>query len=354
VFKLSRERARLLAMSVLHLLGSAKDGGAETYFLALVEAMARAGLDEACAIRAHTGREMRLEELAIPTSVLPFHGFDLMTRGRIARLARDYEARALIAWMNRAARYSPPGPWGRIGRLGGYYNLKYYRGFDVLVANTRHIAAWIAAQGWPADKVRYIPNFAVPGPQPALERALLDTPEGVPLLLSMGRLHEAKAQDVALKALVRLPEAWMWIAGAGPLEAELKDLAVQLGVEGRVRFLGWREDAAALYRAADACLFPSRFEPLGNVVIQAWAHGLPIVAARSQGPSDLIRNGEDGLLVPIDDEAALAEAAKRLLDERGLGARLAEAGARRVADEYAEAKVMADWFELLARFGEKS
>jgi len=339
-------------MSVLQLLGSAEDGGAETYFLALVRAMAEEGVVQACAIRDHAGRRAALEALAIPTEILPFGGpLDFKTRGKVARFAQAQRAGALIAWMNRAAIFTPNGPWGRIGRLGGYYGLKYYRGFDVLVANTRDIEAWIVRQGWPADQVRYIPNFAEPGPEPAASRAALDTPQDAPLFLAMGRLHESKAHDVCLKALAQLPEAYLWIAGSGPLEAELKALAVQLGVADRVRFLGWRSDASALYRAADACLFPSRFEPLGNVVIQAWAHGLPIVAAASQGPSELIADEVDGLLVAIDDDQALAKAAGRLVGEPGLAARLAQAGAARVAGEFSKASVLSEWRALLGAFG---
>jgi glycosyltransferase involved in cell wall biosynthesis len=339
-------------MSVLQLLGSAGDGGAETYFMALTQALAQDGLAQACAIRAHAGRETQLTALHIPTQALPFGGpLDLVTRGAVARLGKDRGAKALIAWMNRAASFSPKGPWGRIGRLGGYYDLKYYRGFDALVANTRDIQAWIVREGWPAERVRYIPNFAEPGPEPAAARADLETPDSAPLFLSMGRLHDSKAHDVSLKALARLPEAYLWIAGSGPLESELKALAAQLGVAERVRFLGWRSDASALYRAADACLFPSRFEPLGNVVIQAWAHGLPIVAAASQGPSDLIANEVDGLLVAVDDDRALAEAAERLIAEPGLGARLAQAGAERVASEFSKARVVSEWRALLSAFG---
>ena len=167
----------------------------------------------------------------------------------------------------------------------------------------------------------------------------------------MGRLHESKAHDVSLRALERLPEAYLWIAGSGPLEAELKALAAQLGVAERVRFLGWRSDASALYRAADACLFPSRFEPLGNVVIQAWAHGLPLVAAASQGPAELITDEVDGLLVAVNDDMALAAAADRLIAEPGLGARLAQAGAERVSREFSKARVIAEWRALLEPYG---
>jgi glycosyltransferase involved in cell wall biosynthesis len=270
----------------------------------------------------------------------------------VAAFARAEGAKLLLAWMNRAGAHTPKGPWTRIGRLGGYYNLKYYRGFDALVANTPDIRRWVIEQGWPEDRVVCIPNFAAPtdGVEP-VERATLDTPYGVPLLLGMGRLHHNKAHDVSLKALARIPEAHLWIAGAGPLEAELKALAAELGVAGRVRFLGWREDAAALYRAADICIFPSRFEPLGNVVIQCWANGLPVVAAASQGPGALIGDGEDGLLAPVDDAEALAAQVRRLLDDPLLPIRLIQNGHARVEGEFSEGAVVAQWLELFSRYG---
>ena len=197
-----------------------------------------------------------------------------------------------------------------------------------------------------------IPNFAEATVCEPASRAAESTPEGAPLLVALGRLHPSKAHDVALKALARLPGAWLWIAGEGPLEVELKALAARLEVADRVRFLGWRSDAAALYRAADVVVFPSRVEPLGNVVIQAWAHGAPLVAAASTGPAALVRDGEDGLLVPVDDDAALAVAVRRLLDAPGLSARLVEVGRARVAADFSRPSVVEQWRALFARFGE--
>ena len=340
-------------MSVLHLLGTSGDGGAETYFLDLVRALQRIGLPQAAAIRAHAVREAQLKAAGVPVKVLPFGGpIDLVTRFAAAGYGRLQGTKLALAWMNRAARHTPKGPWARVGRLGGYYNLKYYAGFDELVANTEDIAEWIVSQGWPAGRVRCIPNFAAVPPDAApVDRASLDTPTDVPLLLAMGRLHESKAQDVALQALAKLPDAWLWIAGAGPLEAKLHGMAEALGVSGRVRFLGWRNDPSALYRAADICVFPSRYEPLGNVVIQAWAHGLPVVAAASQGPKALIRNGQDGLLVPIDEADALVEAIRQLIAQPMLRASFAAEGANRVAAEFSEAAVVAQWKTLFADYG---
>jgi len=339
-------------MSVLHLLGSAGDGGAETYFSDMAAALHRAGLVQAFALRRHPERVAVLRALGAPVKVLPFGGpLDFTTRRGAGDLARQVGVKAAVAWMNRAARFTPKGPWARIGRLGGYYKLKYYRGMDMLVANTADIARWIEAQGWPAEKVRYIPNFAAADDGGPADRADLDTPADAPLLLTMGRLHPSKAHDIALAALALMPDAWLWIAGSGPQEGSLRRLAHDLDVEGRVRFLGWRTDAASLYRAADLCLFPSRYEPLGNVVIQAWAHGTPVVAAASQGPAALIRDGQDGLLVPIDDAEALARAAGSLLGDADRRARLAEAGLARVGADFSEERVVAQWRALLADYG---
>jgi len=341
-------------MTVLHLLGSPGDGGAETYFLHLARALAEDGLSQAAALHANSKREAALREMGVPAFVLPFDApFDFKTGPAIRRIAAELPSRVLLQWMNRAGRVVPrKGPWARIGRLGGYYDLKYYRGCSLLVGNTRDIVDHIVRHGWPADRAVYIPNFAEAAPEPAQDRAALDTPAGAPLLLAMGRLHKVKAHDVSLKALALLPEAYLWIAGSGPLEHELKALAQRLGVAERVRFLGWREDAAALYRAADVCLFPSRYEPLGNTVIQAWAHGAPIVAAASQGPGVLITDEEDGLLTPIDDVQALAAAARRVIEDRALAQRLSQAGLARVAGEFARAPVVARWREVFHGFGE--
>ena len=93
-------------------------------------------------------------------------------------------------------------------------------------------------------------------------------------MLALGRLHHNKAFDVAIRALVDLPGAVLWIAGKGPERNALQMLANQLGVSKRIRWLGWRDDVAALFASADVLVCPSRIEPLGNVIIEAWAQRL--------------------------------------------------------------------------------
>ena len=144
--------------------------------------------------------------------------------------------------------------------------------------------------------------------------------------MALGRLHENKAFDVLLAAFAQVPNAYLWIAGEGPLRETLEREAERLGVRARTRFLGWRQDVAALYETADILVCPSRHEPLGNVVIEGWAHGVPVVAADNLGPGALIKDGETGLLFPVNDANALATALKRLISNDELGRRLVENG----------------------------
>ena len=339
-------------MSLAHTLGSAVNGGAEAYFVSLVGAFARAEITQHAAIRTHAGREAALAAFGVPTRVLPFgKTFDFTTTPAIAAMAREADARIILAWMNRAAAATPRGPWKRVGRLGGYYKLKNYREYDALVGNTQDIVDWMVREGWPKERAHYIPNFAAPGVGERIERGALETPNDAPLLLGMGRLHQSKAHDVSLRALQQLPDAYLWIAGDGPDDAALKAQAQALGVANRVRFLGWRDDAPALYRTADVVVFPSRFEPLGNVVIQSWAHGVPVIAARAAGPSALIHDGEDGFLIEIDDSEALAAKTRMLLTDKALSAQLAANGARRVETEFSEAAIVAQWRALFDKLG---
>ena len=339
-------------MTLLHLLGAPGDGGAETYFVALIEALHSAGYTEAAATRPWPARDETLCAQGVQVANFPFTpATSLLSRIGVAGFARKVDAKILVSWMSRAAGAAPRGPWARIGRLGGYYDLKYFKGHDVLVGNTPDIVRHITDGGWPAERALYIPNFAKADDSGAVSRAIFDTPEGVPLFLGMGRLHSDKAHDVTLRALALMPDAWLWIAGSGPLDAELKAQAAALGVADRVRFLGWRQDAGALYRAADVCLFPSRIEPFGNVVIQAWAYELPVVAAASKGPASLIRDGENGLIVPMESPEALAEAAMSALTDASLRAKLIAGGMAEIEGRFSEAAVVAQWAALFAQYG---
>jgi glycosyltransferase involved in cell wall biosynthesis len=166
--------------------------------------------------------------------------------------------------------------------------------------------------------------------------------------LALGRLHENKGFDVLLAALARVPDLHLWLAGEGPLRGDLESQAAALGVAGRVRFLGWRDDVPALLAAADFLVSSSRHEPLGNVVIEAWAAERAVIATASAGPRELIRDGESGLLAPIEDAAALAAALARLAADPALRARLAAGGHAAYAAQFTESAVVRRYQDFFA------
>ncbi|WP_439579068.1 glycosyltransferase [Elioraea sp.] len=330
-------------------MAGAHYGGAETFFVRLCAALGAAGEELLAVIRRDADRAAALRRAGLAPVELGFGGpLDLLTRPRLARALRRFAPRVAMAWMNRAARFTPAGPWLRVGRLGGYYDLRYYAGFDHLVGNTRGIVEWVARQGWPRERVHHLPNFApdLSGAVPA-DRASLGVAPDAFLVLAMGRLHPSKGFDVLIEAAVHLPDMAVLIAGEGEQRAVLTELARRHGVGGRIRFLGWRDDQAALLAACDVFVCPSRHEPLGNVVLEAWSAARPVVAATSPGPCELIEPGTTGLLVPAEDPRALAEAIATLRDDGGRARAVAEAGRAAFLRDHAEAPVIARWRDFL-------
>ena len=335
------------AIRMAHVMAGARTGGAELFFERLALALHGAGDAVLPVIRRDPGRAGRLEASGLAPVQLRFGGMlDLLTRPRVAAALRGFAPRVVVAWMNRAARMTPPGDWVLAGRLGGYYDLRHYRACDHLIGNTRGIVDWVRGQGWPARRVHHLPNF-VPDLLGAVPAAL-PAPPGAPVVLALGRLHRNKAFDVLVRALPLLPGVHAVVAGAGPEQGALQALARGLGVPDRLHLLGWRTDQAALLARCDVLAVPSRHEPLGNVVIEGFSARRPVVAADAAGPVELIAPDRDGLLVPREDAGALAAAIAAVLADPALAARLAAAGRARYGAEHAEASVVAAWRAALA------
>jgi glycosyltransferase involved in cell wall biosynthesis len=160
-------------------------------------------------------------------------------------------------------------------------------------------------------------------------------------LVFAGRITPQKGIDTLLRALAR-PEmkglAWsLDLGGDGPQLEEYRSLAETLGLGERVRFHGWlsREAVSRLYRDGDLLVFPSRYEGMPNVVLEAMSCGLPIIGTRIAGTEQLVRPGENGLLVEPDDEEGLGRALATLVADREKLVRFGEASRRAIEAEWA-------------------
>ncbi len=327
-------------------IAGAPHGGAETFFVRLAGALERDGQEQRVLIRHDPARAAQLRAAGVEVAEAAFGGrFDFATGRAFRRGIKSWRPDIVLSWMSRATRFCPRGDFVHLARLGGYYDLKYYRHCDHLIGNTRSIVDYAVSRGWARERVHYLPNF-VPDPG---RRARAPREDGQVRALALGRLHPNKAFDVLLDALALAPGIDLSIAGDGDLLGALRGQAARLGIEGRVRFLGWQDDVWPLLETADFLVCPSRLEPLGNVVIEAWAAGVPVVATMSAGPAALISAETDGLLVPVDDAPALAAAMTRLAGDTVLRAGLAEAGRKSYEADYTEAAVVARYRELFAR-----
>jgi glycosyltransferase involved in cell wall biosynthesis len=335
-------------MRLLQAMAGARHGGAEAFFVRLVGALHRAGQEQRVLIRRDSDRAAALRRRGIEPIEVRFGGFyDVATRFAFRRAIAEYRPDVVLTWMNRATVLCPRGKFVHVARLGGYYDLKYYRRCHHLIGNTRAIVDHVVGEGWPAERAHYLPNFVAAGRSPPVTRASLATPQDVPLVVALGRLHANKAFDVLLAAVARVPNLHLWLAGEGELRDTLERQAQVLGLAARVRFLGWRDDTSALLAAADLMVCPSRHEPLGNVVLEAWAAGVPVVASASEGPRVLIKEGETGLLVPIDDADALATAMRRLIGDSKLRERVIAGGVATYEAEFSEARVTSRYRDFL-------
>ncbi len=213
-------------------------------------------------------------------------------------------------------------------------------GAHPLVTISRANAQRLQALGLPT------PVIVPPGTNPERFRPAATPHSEPPILLTVCRLTPRKGVDTVLQALPRLleiaPCLQYWVVGDGPARAALERLAQDLQVTHAVRFFGYVSDSAlpALYRRASIFVMPTRIEHeagsvegFGIVYLEASASGLPVVAARSGGAVEAVREGETGLLAPPNDPTALARALERLINNAVVRQRLGRAGRRWVESE---------------------
>jgi glycosyltransferase involved in cell wall biosynthesis len=189
---------------------------------------------------------------------------------------------------------------------------------DAVIAQGRFLKGVLLELGLDKRRVHTIHN----GVDLAAFRQFEKFPHPQPYVLAMGTLKDLKGFDILLRAYARLenPRCDLLIGGSGPERDNLHRLAGELKIAKRVRFVGFVESQRKidLYRSAEFFVCPSRIESFANVILEALAAGLPIVASDVGGNSELVRNDCHGLLFPSEDPAALAAVLERLLHNADL------------------------------------
>jgi glycosyltransferase involved in cell wall biosynthesis len=221
-----------------------------------------------------------------------------------------------------------------------------YRWADVVTANSK--GALVPLEAFvPGQKLAFLPNPLAAAPS---SEATVFT---APTVITVGRLVEQKGIDVLLDAWAKvaavMPDWRLALVGDGPLTGELKDRARNLGIAGSIDWVGHVSDPFPYLRGAKLFVMTSRFEGTPNALLEAMACGLPaVVSDASPGPCELIGSGEDaaGLIVPVEDTEATANAIIRLAGDETLRRRFALAARERASAHDAD-RAIDVWLKLL-------
>ena len=346
-------------MNSIHIIGSKASGGAERFYARLVNSLSEQS--RVLAVNPPGSAVSKLIEPEISQLHPPMlNNQDFLSRFIIRRTALKNRPAIVQTYMGRATHLTHV-PRGKglvhVARLGGYYNLKAYRHAHHLIGNTQGICDYLIQQGVPAETVHYIGNFVEPiAPPPAKELAALRESLKIPadafVITCAARFHENKGLPDLLNAFSKLwkkhPAARLILVGDGPLSSEIRAQIQTLELENAVILPGWC-DPSPYYHLADVLTCPSRHEPLGNTILEAWACGKPLVATQTQGATELITHGENGLITPLKNAAALADAFEQLMNDPALRAALAEAGAKTVQRRFSKAVITGQYLELYER-----
>jgi glycosyltransferase involved in cell wall biosynthesis len=221
-----------------------------------------------------------------------------------------------------------------VWRLARKYTYKYA---DVVVAQTDRAARYLHAHC--GARVVAIPNTLRDLPQLVAERD--------EFILSVGRLSFEKGMDVLIQSFARIHEAFpLWslaILGEGPERMELEKLAKTLGIADKIRFLGKVKDPEVWMARAGLVVQVSRFEGFPNAVVEAMGMGAAVISTDCpSGPSEIIVDGVNGRLVPVDNVAALADMMRQLMGDQQQRDALGGA-ALEVRQRYEEAAIMSTW-----------
>jgi len=184
----------------------------------------------------------------------------------------------------------------------------------------------------------------------AAESSSVQMEQDARILVTVGRLVDLKDHVTLINAFAKVREdidVRLYIIGDGPNRKKLERLGQTLGLADDIRFLGWQRNPFALLKQADAFVLSSRFEGFGNVIVEAMACGLPVISTDCpSGPHEILEGGETGVLVPVGDVDALAQAITAMLSNRQKLAEYAQKSKSRVKD-FDVSRVASEYLEFL-------
>ena len=371
-------------ISVLHLLHTIAYGGVESMILNWLRVIDRSRFDVRLACFANPGDTQRpfVEEAArrgFEVATIPWARYKPLIRSTraLTKLLRSQPTQILHTHNFYAdcvgvlaAAYTPVktistvSVWGRYGwkrDIIQALNAFVLRFVDQVSVHCEDTLRSSVQRGFDAAKLKTLicgfethPTYLSTAERSARRRTLGITDQDI-VLVNLARLYPEKRQRDLLHAfstiVQRYPQTQLWIVGIGPLEAELKALCHQLGLDSKVRFLGWIDHLAEVLSIADIQVHPSMMEGVSLAIGEGMAAGLPIIASDVGGMSEVLTNQKTGILIQPGDDAALIEETLRLIADPAERRRLGDSARQFITQDYsltsAAQRVEQAYIELL-------
>lgn len=319
---------------VLNLMLGRHRGGLEQAAIDYAQALSVAAIPSVSVISPQAWAEASLVANRLPYRSLANPGlFSLAAVWQLRKLARDTGASVVICHGNRALSLALRAFKGRIPVIAVAHNASTRRFIraEHSFSITRHLALHLQQHG--ITRISHMPN-AVRIPASAL-RGPYRVP---PVIGAMGRYVSKKGFETYIDALALLKARGIVfeaiLGGEGPLAEALQARINSHGLQREVTMAGWVEDKSAFFSRVDVFVLPSLDEPFGIVLIEAMAHGVPVITSDASGPQEIVHHGVDALVTPRGNAVLLADALAHVLQQPETAERLGMAGRALVMQEY--------------------
>ena len=357
-------------VGVMHLIETGGPGGAESIFTELANSLDLDGARPLVVVPREGWLSENLRQLGIQPLILGPRGpLSLRYVWQLVRSARRHETRLIVSHLAGASTYAAmvglitripviailhgPTDLRYAGRMATVRRWLLNHGCAAIVAVSSSTREALVEFGLRENSITLVRNGVdteaySPGHMNDLRAELGLKPDDL-LVGAVGNIREPKAYDILLNAAHFVSQTTrnchFVIVGEGRQEAlrSLEDLRRSLHLDGRVHFAGFRQTSANLYRNFDVFVSSSSSEGLSLAFLEAMACGLPVVATRSGGPQEVIDPGISGLLVPVADPAALAEALSQALRDPELRGRLGDAARAQVVDAFSKTAMLREY-----------
>jgi glycosyltransferase involved in cell wall biosynthesis len=322
-------------------------GGAERHLLQLMRALSASGIKciYAGPRDSWLGRELVAD--GFQCQHIGYKGlFDIVSLVRLTLLIMREGPDIVHGHLTRGAFYSGlASKFTRVPNVATAHSTNAGRRFGFatrIIAVSDAVHTFLLDYGYRASVLRTVSHgvpdgAAIGGSSRDAVRDCLQLGDG-PVLMMAARFVPDKGQDLALRALARLSHLDWTLLLAGSLDTnyanKMQQLAADLGISDRVRFVGHRDDIGDIYRCADILLAPSRREALSLTLLEAACFGIPIIASDVGGIGEAVENGVTGFLVDSEDIDALTKQIRRLLGDKDMRQTMGAAGRRRYEEMF--------------------